>query len=324
MTTALSQLSKYHKSALQLQLLQSKHRALKGASSTLGPSAGFSCARYATAIPKYSDPHGCQPPADISSGSILTANLRHTHKSTLPSSCSLLSSQWSTEETTLISRKLIQMGINKTGLNINFIKSFCFNICLDSPYCKLEAKLSASSVNTALLELSSWKHPDSLLEGKIKDHNKDTPVWTLAILTCPWPSQRKSDAALFYYGYTREKTASVLAGNSLQSILCAFIQRFQAHALLPPSHIQTGWWMIYSRYPTEWHHTLLLAAIRAVYISEEVLLQQLHGWQPPSHPWQSLPPPPHRDRSGAEPTPELKSLLFPWYLNSGHHQSWWQ
>lgn len=80
MTTALSQLSKYHKSALQLQLLQSKHRALKGASSTLGPSAGFSCARYATAIPKYSDPHGCQPPADISSGSILTANLRHTQK----------------------------------------------------------------------------------------------------------------------------------------------------------------------------------------------------------------------------------------------------
>lgn len=44
-----------------VKLLHSKHRALKGASSALGPSAGFSCARYATAILQYSDPHSWNP-----------------------------------------------------------------------------------------------------------------------------------------------------------------------------------------------------------------------------------------------------------------------
>lgn len=128
---------------------------------------GFSSASYATAVLQYTDPQSHQPLTDINSASMLTANLRHAHKSTLPSSCCLLSSQGSTEETTLISSKLIQIGINKTTVKINFIKSFWFNISLDSPYCKLEVRLSTSYVNTNEVWLlqTSWS-VGSLLRGE--------------------------------------------------------------------------------------------------------------------------------------------------------------
>lgn len=142
-------------------------------------------------------------------------------------------------------------------------------------------------------------------------------------------SKAESDKELSYHGYTGEKTASALAGDSLHGIsLCFHPKNPSTCAPPPPGHSRVE----DPEHPTDSHYTVFLSVVREGFglaSSRKSCCSDFTGdgiSPAPRDLAHTTPPPPPDSMTGLGQSLKLSSShpSWAWYLNSGHHQKWLQ